>query len=300
MRLFTRWTLLLFAIFALLAGNGGARAEESDSEPWRVLSLGANREMTLMPGNDLYPTYIADPLRTTFAFQRLYIDDSEIFDTGTPRYGLKLGGRFGLFRIHRKGEPDRGFQVNLEAGFLGQFDSENSTDNVGWDGIYALMFYYKPWARTAFRFGLHHVSSHRGDEYIERTGLLRINYTREEFLVGVSRRFGQRWHVYGEAASAYDMRNEELQEKGRLQAGLQYETEGTIWKRRLGWYAALDCSAYEERDWDINVTLQSGLVLHADGHAWRFGVEYYDGRSWLGEFFQNDESYASLGLWVDL
>jgi hypothetical protein len=147
---------------------------------------------------------------------------------------------------------------------------------------------------------VHHISSHRGDEYIERTGQGRIGYTRQEFLVGISRSIGRRLQVYGEAASAYDIRNEEIQDKTRLQAGLQYETEGVIWKNRLGWYGALDCSAYEERDWDINATIQGGLVLRDGRRAWRVGIEYYDGRSWIGEFFQDDESYVGLGIWLDL
>jgi len=300
MILYQRRFLLFFTILGLLAG-GGARAEEPDNESSkRVVSIGSRWDITLVPGNELYPVYIADPQRTTFALQRMYFSDSEIFDTGTPRFGLKLGGRLGLFRIHPKGAPDRGFQVNLEVGFNGQFDHENSQDNVGWDGIYSLICYYKPRGKTAFRFGSHHNSSHRGDEYIERTGRLRISYTRQELLLGVSRRIGRRWQVYGEAASAYDIGEKPLQERGRLQAGLQYETRGVIWKRRLGWYAALDGSAFEERDWRINASVQAGLVLHKHGHAWRVGIEHYDGRSWLGEFFQDDESYTSFGIWLDL
>jgi hypothetical protein len=294
-------SLMLLTTIGLLGGGtaSGAEHEEGDSS-WRTLAFGSRWELTLVPGNELYPVYIADPQRTTFALQRMYFSESDIIDTGTPRFGLKLGGRLGLLRIHPEGNPDRGFQVNLEVGFNGQFDHENSQDNVGWDGIYSLIFYYKPWERTAFRFGAHHTSSHRGDEYIERTGRLRIGYTREELLIGVSRRIGERWHLYGEAGSAHDIGERPLQDRGRLQAGLQYETEPIIWKNRLGWYAAIDLSAYEERDWETNVALQSGLVLKTHGHAWRVGVEYYNGRSWIGEFFQDDESYVSFGIWLDL
>jgi hypothetical protein len=292
--------LVPIAIVGLLAAGGAAGADDTKDEDWRLLSLGPKREMILFPGNELYPTYIADPFRTTFSFQRMYIDDSQIFDAGSPRFGLKLGGRLGFFRIHPEGDPDRGFQLNFEVGFNGQFDSENSQDNVGWDGIYSFILYYKPWANTAFKFGAHHTSSHRGDEYIERTGLGRIGYTREEMLIGVSRKIGKRWVVYGEAGTAYDIGERPLQDRGRLQAGVQYETDRVVWKKRLGWYTALDLSAFEEREWDVNVAIQGGLVLPTHGHAWRVGVEYYNGRSWIGEFFQDDESYISFGIWLDL
>jgi hypothetical protein len=293
--------MLLLVILGLVSGAADARpAEPDDGSSRRLLSLGPRWEMTLAPGNELYPVYLADPLRTTFAFQQMYFSDTEIFDSGTKRFGLKIGGRLPLLRIHPRGKPDRGFQANLEVGFIGQFDSDHSLDNIGWDGIYSLIFYYKPRGNAAIRFGVHHTSSHRGDEYVERTGRLRINHTRQEFLVGLSRKLGKRWHIYGEAASAYDLRNEELQERGRLQAGLQYEIEDIIWKRRLGWYAALDCSAFEERDWNINATVQTGLILSTNGHAWRVGIEHYNGRSWMGEFFQDDEHYTALGIWFDL
>ncbi len=68
----------------------------------------------------------------------------------------------------------------------------------------------------------------------------------------------------------------------------------------VGWYAAADGSVYEERDWDLNISVQAGLAMHRNERTWRFGVEHYDGRSLLGEFFQDDERYTALGLWLSL
>jgi len=50
------------------------------------------------------------------------------------------------------------------------------------------------------------------------------------------------------------------------------------------------------------VTLQAGLVLRERGLArtYRLGAEYYEGRPWMGEFFQDRERYLAFGIWFDL
>ena len=281
------WVILV----CLLAGAATAAHADDKTAGWTI---------TGGPRDDLYPRYIADPKRTTFGLRRMRVSDSEIADAGAPRFGLNLGARVGLFRVHPRSNPDRGLQADLEVGFMAQFDSDNSTDNIGWDGIYALLFSFKSNEIVQFRFGLHHISSHLGDEYVERTGRLRLDYTREEYLAGVAFALGERAQAYVEGGHAYDRRNRALQKHGRIQVGLQYEAPPSVWKNRLGWYVALDLSAYEERDWNINAALQAGFVLPNDGQKWRLGIELYDGRSTMGEFFLEDETYVNIGVWLDL
>ena len=287
--------LLLLGTGDLLGGADRAPAandgDEESGERWGFQPF---------PEGDLYPVYIADPHHSGFMMQLMSFERVEIFDSGKDRFGLKLGGRFGLLRVHPAGAPERGLQVSLEAGFLGQFDIDNSQDNIGWDGVYGLIFSLRMNEILAFRFGVHHTSSHVGDEYAERTGRLRINYTREEFLAGVSGEIGDRWRVYGEAAYGYELRTEAIQEPGRVQLGAEYESAPMVWNNRVSWYAATDGSAYEERDWDINISVQAGFAMRTNGRTWRFGIEHYDGRSLIGEFFQNDERYTALGLWLNL
>ncbi|MFQ5779321.1 MAG: DUF1207 domain-containing protein [Nitrospiria bacterium] len=253
-----------------------------------------------IPEGDLYPVYIADPHHSSISVQLISFERTEIFDSGNNRFGLKLGGRFGLFRVHPADSPERGLQVGIEAGFIGQFDNDNSQDNIGWDGIYGLLFSLRANEVLALKFGALHTSSHIGDEYAERTGRRRINYTREEFLVGVSGEISERWRIYGEAAYGYRLRTKTVQKPGRVQLGVEYESSPVLWKDRVGWYAAADGSAYEERNWDINFSVQTGFAMRNNERTWRLGVEYYDGRSVMGEFFQDDERSIALGLWLSL
>jgi len=285
--------LLCFAIVILVsttvAGSEETSAQKGDS----------GRRLELAPAGDLYAPYIADPQHSGFGLQIMSFSSSQIADSGDDRFGLKLGGRFGIFKMLSKIEPNRGFQLSIEAGFLGQFDRDHSQDNIGWDGIYGLILTYRHNQKIAFKLGVHHTSSHVGDELQERTGRLRINYTREELIAGVRWEIARRWRTYFEAGWGYELRTD-LQEPGRLQLGVEHEREEFLWKNRLGWFAAVNVSTTEERDWDLSTTVQVGFKVRGAARFWRLGLEYYDGRSWLGEFFQDDETYTSLGLWLDL
>jgi hypothetical protein len=83
---------------------------------------------------------------------------------------------------------------------------------------------------------------------------------------------------------------------------MEYVSPKSFWNQRFGWYAAADVSTFEENDWDQNLTLQMGLMLRTKQlvRDYRLAVEYYEGRSQIGEFFQDDETYLSFGIWIDI
>jgi hypothetical protein len=111
-------------------------------------------------------------------------------------------------------------------------------------------------------------------------------------------RLGHDLRAYGELGVAYKELTEE-QAPWRIQGGLDWSPPRTALFGRFSWYAALDVSSYQERDWRPDVAVQGGLATKAHGRTWRFGVEYYDGRAPLGEFFQYTEARVTLGVWVD-
>lgn len=255
-------------------------------------------EVSLFPEQQIYPANLADPRRIQFAAKNLYYDQTTIDQTSDRRFDLKLGSRLGLLHWDRQSEHSAtGWLLSLDVGFHGQFDVNASQDNIGWDGIYALMLSYRPNQKMAFKIGAYHISSHVGDEYMERTGRNRINYTREELQVGMNLSLSERWQWYAEAGRGYDLRNKALQKPWRLQTGLQYlPDEGQTQQ----WYAGLDIGASEERDWQRDITLQVGWQIPTATRTWRVGLEAYDGKAQMGEFFQDDERYLGLGLWLDI
>jgi len=287
-------------LLTLLSGTTFVHATESQHNSDTTNAETATRtEIVVLPepAAPLYAPYIADPRRPNFSFQVMKFSASDIADSGDSRFGIKMGGSIELAEGRSKSVSDRGWRLDLEAGFIAQTDRTQSEDFVGWDGIYGLLASWRSSDELAYRVGLHHISAHVGDEYAERTGRRRINYTRGEFVAGVRASPGGRWHTYAEVGRAYDLRNRALQKPWRAQIGLEYVAP---WQTKSEWYVAVDGFASEERDWRIDRTLQVGVAVRRGVRTWRFGIEHYRGRSLLGEFFQNDERYTSFAVWLDL
>lgn len=284
----------------LACASPDATPATPESEEAVVEAGGPERTFRLFPAEDVYPAYKADLHRPRFGLVHHAVPSVGVAGSGRARFDLRLGGRFGLLRVTPRVRPDRAWQLSLIAGFDGQFDVGSSYDNIGWDGNYGLAFTTAGGRGPALKVSVFHTSAHVGDEYAERTGRLRIGYTREEVNAGLAWKPGARWRAYAEAGWGYELRNEDVMEPGRAQLGLEYEAAESLWKKRLGWYAALDVSATEERDWSVDVSLDVGLLLRSGSRTWRAGLGYYDGRVPLGEFFQDDERYVSFGLWLDV
>ena len=262
--------------------------------------LYAASESQWFPTEHLYPTYLADPYATRFHMQRQAYAESTIPDAGSSRWDLMAGAPLLLYEKKNTDSSRYGWQIEFLAALRGQFDNGNNQDNVAWEGLYGLQAVFRYHNDFAWRFGSKHYSSHVGDEYIERTGRTRIQYTREEWRAGVAWNVNEHYTAYSDLAYAFSLRNKDLQDNGRVQLGLQYEKPGVFMGGKIGWYSGLDISAYEEDDWDMNTSFQIGFAMPARDRHWRLGLEYYDGRSQYGEFFQNKERYSSIGLWMDI
>jgi hypothetical protein len=299
----TRTTLATLALTGLAlpalaqAPEGGFKTEpEVGKQP--AWTLGSGRTLWLFPAGHVYPLYIADPHRAMTAAVAQFYTRTGIYDSTNARTGLNIGGRFGIFRLDPARPGGRSWQLSVDASLNAQFDSYQKLDNVGWDGKYGLSLTTSS-GPLSIRVGAFHDSAHIGDEYAERTGRTRIDYTREEAALGVAFRLARGWWVYGEGAYGYYLLTEE-QRSWRAQGGLQYTTRRMLLGGRFAWYAAVDFSATEERDWRLDTTVQAGVTTTSGGRRWRIGVQYIDGRPPMGEFFQDTEAWFTLGLWIDL
>ncbi len=262
--------------------------------------VSAAGESRYFPTERLYPTYLADPYGVGFNLQLRTYDKAAIQETGASRLDLMVGTPLLLYERKDSDNPKRGWQMIFLGALRGQFDNENSTDNVAWEGITGLQVVFRYHQDVAWHFGTKHYSSHVGDEYMERTGRMRIDYTREELRTGVAWNFKEHYTWYSDLAYAFSLNTKALQDHGRVQMGLQYVKPGQFMDGIVGWYSALDISAYEEDAWDENIAFQIGYDLPLNDRRWRLGMEYYDGRSQYGEFFQNRDRYVSVGIWMDL
>ena len=250
------------------------------------------------PAGDFYPRYIADPLRPQNALTIQWLSDTEIPETGAQRFGLRLGGSFGIRRWHPEGEPDKGWQLSFEGGFAGQFDITWSWDNTGWDGFYGIYLSRMITPELGFRVGSQHDSSHIGDEYSERTGIERIHYTREEALIGVAWNYRPTTTFYSELGWGNGLRGGMT---FRLEAGAQFISAQNYWKGRASHFAAIDLRTYEETEWSARLTVQAGYWIPVGdrGSVHRVAFEYGTGRSVMGQFLWEKETWFALGWYYD-
>jgi hypothetical protein len=304
--------VVTLALFSFLMISGAVYAQERPGDGTMPVQGQTEREglssvdthsgfaVLWLPTGELYAPYAADLHSVGFGFQLSHYTRSQIADAGKDRNEVKVGGRFGILRGRQSDQAGREWQVSFEIGLNAQFDEENSLDNIGWDGKYGLMFTSALGRDLSYKVALSHDSSHVGDEYMERTGRLRIGYTRHELSAGVSWLLSDSWRTYAEAGQGYLLSNEELQKPGRLQFGLEWQDAGYVRNGRRGWYAAFDLSSMQERDWRIDRSLKTGYRVDSDGRVYRFGVQWYSGRPPIGEFFQHTESFLGVGVWVDI
>jgi hypothetical protein len=304
-------TRTLIAVLGALALVVSASAQDSSEGPDQgfethpeagkqpAWTLGSGRTLWLFPVGDVYPVYIADPHRPMTAVMPQFYSRVGIYDSTDVRTGLAVGGRFGILRLTPVSPGGRTWQLSVDAGLNAQFDSNQKLDNVGWDGKYGLTLTTANGGPLSLRVAIFHDSAHIGDEYAERTGRTRIDYTREEFAFGFAVRPARGWRFYAEGAYAHFLLTEE-QRPWRAQGGLEYTRRPSLLGGRFAWYAAVDFSGTEERDWRLDTSVQTGITTTSGGRRWRLGVQYNDGAPPMGEFFQDTEAWFTLGIWIDM
>ena len=60
--------------------------------------------------------------------------------------------------------------------------------------------------------------------------------------------------------------------------------------------------SWEENDWDYSNSLQIGFRTEVGqiGRQYRIVIQFYDGRSQIGEFFKMEEQHLSFGFIIDI
>jgi hypothetical protein len=291
---------LLLPVVAALLGAAVVPAQEVEPPPMVVPEPSPRPGLHFFPGRPIYPTYLADPKSPEFSLSVFDVRKEAIPEAGSLRVGAKIGARFAVLRWAPAGSPDRPWQVEGEVGFSEQADPDYELDDIGWDGLYAILVCREIRPRWFLQFGNKHLSAHVGDEYAERTGRRRVGYTRDEFTLGATHRFVSGLTAYLELGVSFDLRDRAEQERWRVQLGIQREWLPPKGRGNRGWFAAANVEMLQELSWQPDVDLQGGMLLRAGDTRWRLGVQYRHGRVPLGEFTRYNESYLYLGVWLVL
>jgi len=288
--------ILYIFVIAFLCTH--AYAEDKFGDP--SFEMGS-RLVELIPGDQNYPIYVADPRRPRTHAGIGYID-SDIPEISNSIVNLDAGTRFTLLKMHKGSESANTFSLDIEGGLFARFDLVNSFDNIGWDGRFGAYINWERYGPVVIRFGYRHLSSHVGDEYVKKTGRRRINYDRDDLRIGLGYRFANNALVYVEPSYAFHLGNTSRQDNPAVEGGIQYQGPYKMWKGSTGLYTGLHVSSYDENGWNPSISGQLGLKIKRDPEKikLRVGFEGYVGRAIIGEYaLDYDESYLTVGFSVE-
>lgn len=162
--------------------------------------------------------------------------------------------------------------------------------------------------KNTFELFLFHESSHLGDEVMEFTNRRRIDYSRESVRLLYARdltdELGQLlagdWRAYAGVTFNARAFPEDIRGRSTPQVGLEYQFD--LWGQRM--FAAADLQIDEANDWAANIATQFGVELGDPGTPRikrpRVFVEFYNGFSHMGQFWDDRETYIMLGLKMDM
>lgn len=247
----------------------------------------------LLPDGLLWHSYLAGPHEPRISTVIFHDNSGGVFWDAT------LGGRVGLVRYGTPGaRHPSGIQWDLEGATITRLDILHAEDVESLDYRFGteITAAEGPWA---MKFGYFHISSHVGDEYLERNPTFqRDNYVTESWIVGGSYSPTDTIRMYGEFANAF--RASGGAKRYQFQTGLEYTPLAK--SPRLGApFAALNLNFRQAVDYDVSTTLQAGWSFQGpeSGRRLRFGVQYGDGPTSQYSFFQRRESYLGIGTWFD-
>ncbi len=253
-----------------------------------------------LPQGDVFCSLLADPKRP-HSFASYLRGTSPTLDTDVAAVGV--GENFGLFRWG-------GLQLSIEAGIFSQFDLQTpSYDLVNADYVIGLPITFRYLGFSA-RMRVYHQSSHLGDEFLLRSPSARPereNLSFESLELILSQEISL-LRLYGGGEYLFNREPEDLEET-LIHGGVELRPEAQLFRfGSLGsarFTSGLDVKSSEEQDWEIGWSVRGGLeVGRADisetARRWSLMIEYYNGPSPYGQFYQENITYYGLGLHLSL
>jgi hypothetical protein len=246
----------------------------------------------------LYPTELANPLQVAFS-GGIRFRDRISGQVCTP---VSFGSQFPLYRwsntrvFKRKGD----LQLEVEGAVLAIFNQTKRTCLINADYYVALplSFAYK---RFVHRLRLYHISSHLGDEYMnKRHHKKRLNKSFEALDYALSYGLTKQIRLYVRPGvivqSDSEMRLKPLY--------IDYGMEVKVWKKEFKElygvpYLAMHFSNYQDNNWNIDANFALGYEVgkaNGLGRKARLALEYHNGFCTAGQFSRHRSDYLQLKL----
>jgi hypothetical protein len=269
-----------FDLDAWMTANQGPRTP-CDDWHWQVL-----------PDGLIYKSYLAGAKESRLGTQVFHTND------GGTLWDSTLGGRFGLIRY---GTCDncypQGWQLDLEGSAQVRLnpDEERDLDASDFRCGAPLTYGYGP---HRFKFAYYHLSSHVGDEFLERNpGFIRNNYVRDALVLGYAYYWTDNLRLYGEMDWAF---YGDLTGNWAFQFGIDYAPSRPTGLQGAPFFA-INGHIRQEVDFSGNLVVEAGWAWRGDhsSHLLRTGLYFYDGNSNMFEFYRDYEQQIGAGVWYD-
>jgi hypothetical protein len=273
-------------------------AEEPAAQRTPPLAKVARAEQdkaVLLPRARLFDPLLADPRWPHFAASyHYYLGDEELDSVGA----VSFGESFGFFQ-HEAPFGGR-WEVGLQAAVFAIFDLDaESKDLINADYLVGIPVAYRRDGFSAMA-RLFHQSSHLGDEFLLRNRVDRVNLSYEAADLKLSHDLPLGFRVYGGGQYLLTREPDDL-DPWSGQAGLEFQSPNSWWEGALRPIAAVDLQSREEGDWGLDVSLRAGVQLQnpvLNSRRIQLLVEYYNGSSPNGQFYDRDIEYLGLGAHV--
>lgn len=258
----------------------------------------------------IFPPLIADPRQPINSVNYRWNDKV----VGKSAVAVSIGDDFPIFRWRNVFHWQGDLQIGIEAGIWAVFNFTDSgcTEIGDWCemvntdyfvGI-PLSYAYDKWS---WRMRIYHISSHLGDEFIvDHPDFVccgrRKNPSFEAIDLFASFQASQGIRLYGgpgivfHSDSSFHMKPFYLQYGGEFRFGgrkyYYHKLYGTF-------YVAMNFENWEERNWSLDSTVQTGYEwskLQGVGRKCRIYISYHSGFSYEGQFFNKRVNYGQVGF----
>lgn len=239
----------------------------------------------------MYPSYAAGEKEPRAGIQWLHDADLGWKAEAT------LGTRIPLWRYGTDGpNAPEGWQLDFEGIAAMRVDPRMDLDAI--DFRIGFMLTHRR-GRTAFETGFSHLSSHVADDFLlKNPGFVARAYGRNSLMGGVSQDLTDAVTAYGELAYAVDTQGGA--EPFEAEFGIEYDPEpnGRWWGRP---FAGTNLHFREEFGSAGSLNVVGGLQwgTRESLHTFRWGVQYFNGKSLQYSFFDQDEEWLGTGVWTD-
>lgn len=246
-------------------------------------------DATFPSANDYFEPVLADP--TELGYGGRYL-----LSVGGNRYGeVTIGDYVGLLRWGLR-DGHVGVQWNIGGGANARFNLSTTRNQLDIVDFTASSPVDVHWAGGhTVRVAPRHTSSHVGDDYIRRVGVLPVKRSEDMVELLYSYALSPMYRLY--AGGSFAVNTVHTSDRGGLQCGTELHSR-YYGDRRLQLFLAQDLQSWERVGWNPSYTVRGGVRFSDVKRiaAARVFVEYFTGRLLYLQFYGLHESRWSAGL----